>query len=103
MSKLEAIKAGIQQSASGVGQRFQGLGQGTSRRDQLLAALCVPFFIVAIMGAAEVLNEVILDFLPDDLGPLAFVTFLLGTGLVIAVMVTTVAWVKTGGFGLFAH
>lgn len=103
MSKFDAIKTGIAHGASGVGQRFQGLGQGVQRRDQLLAALCVPFFIVAVMGFAEVINEVIRDFLPDDLGGLSFITFLLGTLLVIGTMVITVAWVKTGGFGLFAQ
>lgn len=72
-------------------------------RDQLLALLLTPFFLVAAIGFAKVIHEVILEFLPDAVASIQAVIFLSGTTLVIGTLTATFFWVKTGGFGLFAN
>lgn len=73
-----------------------------ARRDQLLALLLTPFFLVAAIGLAKVIHITILEFLPDAVGSIGAVVFLAGTVLVIGTLAATFFWVKTGGFGLFA-
>lgn len=73
------------------------------RRDQILAAVLLPFFIVAAMGFAVVIHEVLLEFLPDAAASISAVIFLSGIVLVIAVVVASFLWVNTGGFGIFAN
>lgn len=84
------------------GGRLARFGAGVSRRDQLLAALLLPFFVVAVMALAVVLRDVMIGLLPDALGGVGFVVFLLGLTLAIGTMVTVVVWVRSGGFGIFA-
>jgi hypothetical protein len=76
-------------------------GDLLERRDQLLAVLVLPFFIVAVFAFARVVHEIILEALPDAVGNIGAVVFLSGTVLVVASVAATFTWVKTGGFGLF--
>jgi hypothetical protein len=71
------------------------------RRDQLLAALLLPFFIVTAMAMSRVLKEILIEFVPADGAGMDLVLFLLGSGLVIATFASAFWWVKTGGWGLF--
>lgn len=99
MSLADSITVRVQ-SAS---QSALSIGAGTSRASQLLAALTLPFFIVAAMASAVVAKEVVLGLLPAVVTPaIGLITFLLGTTLLVITMVLCFVWVRTGGFGLYA-
>ena len=82
--------------------KAKSVGAGTARRDQILACVTAPFFVVAAGMVAQVAHEIMLSLLPDVLGGLVFVQFLLGMGLVIGTIAVCFAWIKTGGFHVFA-
>lgn len=86
-----------------VSQRTQAV-TGSVRRDQLLAAVTVPFVIVTAMVASVVVKDIVLGLLPDSVDGMPgmqILIFLLGVGLAIGTLAVPIFWVKTGGFGVF--
>lgn len=101
MASLDRIADSFGSALSRSLERARRIGEGTSRRDQLLAALLLPFFIVAAMAVAVVAKDVLIGMVPEGIPSLAAITFLLGFGLALGTFGAIFAWVKTGGFGLF--
>lgn len=85
-----------------VGERAARFGTGTSRKAQLIAAVLLPFFLVAAMATATVVHQVVMDLMPFGFLATDFIRFLLGTAILLATFAFAFAWVKSGGFQLFA-
>jgi len=84
-------------------REFAGhVGQGTPRWQQMIAAILLPFILVAGAAIAQVVLQILLDFVPAGFIATDFIRFLLGTFLFIGVFAFGFGWVKTGGFKLFA-
>ena len=95
---LTGFLEGVRDKASGV----VTTDNGVRRRDQILAAIGLPFIIVLLAGFATVIKQVV-DGVVSPSGPLGFTSFLIGAALVCGVFAGCFAWVKTGGFGIFAR
>ena len=98
---LNRVTARFGEALSQSFERVRSFDTGASRRDQLLAAMLLPFFLVVAMAVSVVVKDVLLGLVPAGVSSVEPIMFLLGFVLVVATFAAAFAWVKTGGFGLF--